>query len=273
MPKRLLEVGYTYLDLGIDNYPERRTHRDLATQAKTSESNARRVIIELENTGSLTDPEATNLEKKCNKEKRYYLDPTEELFMVALRSEKSGHPNHDYCIQLALYYGTSVLTSFIPDWFKTRFNHKGSFHKLNLVPLDKFCQENVIWFVEYKLKCAFLTDKSCFCFIGKKHLVNSDTVPNDVRCFPISGRMDFIAVSGNFRDTYNMIACISSNPRNPTHTVYTIGEYYDTATVFVSFCQMMVQTHWLIHNEILVLDKMGIRTRRESADLEEFFVR
>jgi hypothetical protein len=270
MPKKL-EVGYQYLDLCIDKYPQRPTHHDLATLAKISKSYARKVIIELTNTGSLTDPEATNSENRRQKEKKYYLDPTEELFLLALRSESPGRPNHDYVTQLALYYGTSVSTSFISLWFKTRFDHKGSFRKPNLVPLDKFRQENVIRYVEYKLKCALLTDKSRFCFIDEKHLVNSDTVPKKLRRCPVSGRMDFIAVSGDFRHTYNMIACISSNPTKLTHTVYTIGEYNGTAAAFVSFCENMVQTRWLLHDEVLVLDNAGIHTGRESADLEEFF--
>jgi hypothetical protein len=37
MPKRL-EIGYTYLDLCVEKYPERPTHQDLATQAKISKS-------------------------------------------------------------------------------------------------------------------------------------------------------------------------------------------------------------------------------------------
>jgi hypothetical protein len=83
-----------------------------------------------------------------------------------------------------------------------------SFRKPNLVPLDKFWQEDVIRFVEYKLKYVLLTNKSRFCFVDEKHLVNSDTVLKQLRCCPISGRIDFIAVSGDFGDTYNMIACI-----------------------------------------------------------------
>jgi hypothetical protein len=64
-----------------------------------------------------------------------------------------------------------VLASFILLWFKTRFDHKGSFQKLNLVPLNKFWQENVIRFVEFKLKCKLLFDHSRFCFLDEKHLV------------------------------------------------------------------------------------------------------
>jgi hypothetical protein len=59
---------------------------------------------------------------------------------------------------------------------------------------------------------------------------------------------------------YNMIACISSNPRKLTHTVYTISEYNGLAAAFVSFCELMVQSWWLVHDKILVMDNTGIHT-------------
>jgi hypothetical protein len=105
--------------------------------------------------------------KKCAIKKKYYLDPTEELFLLALRSGKAARPNREYVAHLATYYGTVVSTTFISEWFKTRFNHKGFFCKPNLVPLYKFWQENVIRFIEYKLKCQLMFDHSCFCFIDK----------------------------------------------------------------------------------------------------------
>jgi hypothetical protein len=114
-------------------------------------------------------------------------------------------------------------------------------------------------------------DKAHFCFIDKKHLVNSDTVPKKFCRCPIFGRMDFILVSGDFCDTQNMIACMSSNPRKLTHTVYTIGEYDGTAAAFVSFYQMMVQTCWLVHDKILVIENADIHTGRDSSDLEDLF--
>jgi transposase len=219
----------------------------------------------------LTDPELTNSEKTRKREKEYYLEPTEELFSLAHRSEKPARPNREYVAHLATYYGTVVSTSFISEWFKTRFNHKGSFRKPNLVPLDKFRQENVIRFIEYKLKCQLIYDHSRFCFVKEKHLVNSDSVPKKLRCCPLSGRMDFIAVSGDFREAYNLIACISGNPLKQRPLVYTIGKENGTAAAFVSFCQMMVVSGWLCHDEILVMDNAAIHTGGDCEDLERFF--
>jgi hypothetical protein len=53
MMLKRLEASYQYLDLCIDKYPEGPTHQDLALLA--SKSFARKVVIELENTGWLTD--------------------------------------------------------------------------------------------------------------------------------------------------------------------------------------------------------------------------
>jgi transposase len=270
MPKRL-DIGYQYLDLCIDMWPERPSQRQLASFSKISVSAARKIIMELENTGSLIDNEHANSEKTRDREKIYYLDPTEELFLLALRAEKPARPNRDYIANLATYYGTIVSSTFISEWFKTRFDHKGSFRKPNLVPLDKFRRENVIRFVEYKLKCQLLFDHSKFCFIDEKHLVNSDSVPKKLRSCPISGRMEFIPVSGDFRETYNLIACISGDPLKAKPIVYTMGKDNGTAAAFVSFCQMMVVSGWLRHDDIIVMDNAAIHTGGESEELERFF--
>jgi hypothetical protein len=173
----------------------------------------------------LTDPEVTNSEKRIHeREKVLYLDPAKELFMLALHAEKPARPNTDYMAQLYTFYGTMVSAAFISVWFQTRFNHKGSFRKPNLVPLDKIRQENVIWYIEYKLKCRLLYDHSQFCFLDKKHLVNSDTVKSKQCHSPMTGIVGYISVSGDFSQTYNMIACISGNPLKPQPAIYTIGK-------------------------------------------------
>ncbi len=178
MPKKL-EISYMYLDLCYEKYPERPNQRELAARAKISTTYARKIIIELTNTGSLTDPEVTNSERIREKEKVLYLDPAEELFMLALRAEKPARASSDYVAQLYAFYGTLVSTSFVSQFFKTRFRFNGSFRKPNLVPLDKFWQENLIRFAEFKLKCKLLYDHSQFCFLDEKHLVNSETVPKN----------------------------------------------------------------------------------------------
>jgi hypothetical protein len=126
MPKKL-EISYMYLDLCYKKYPDRPSQQVLASPAKISTKYARKVIIELTNMGSLTDPEVTNSKRVREKEKLLYLDPAKELFMLALHTEKPARANTNYVAQLYTLYGTLVLTTFVSEWFKTRFHHDGSF--------------------------------------------------------------------------------------------------------------------------------------------------
>jgi hypothetical protein len=72
---------------------------------------------------------------------------------------------------------------------------------------------------------------------------------------PLTGpNTDFISVSGNSRQTYNMIACISGKSLKKNHPVYMIGKDNVTSASFVSFCLLMVESGWLVHDEFLVMD-------------------
>jgi transposase len=270
MPKKL-EIGYEYLDLCIEMWPSRPTQREVAENSKISTKIARKVIMELENTGSLQDPDLIKSDKMRTREKNYYLEPCEELFLLSLRAENPGRPNRDYVVHLYKFYGTIISTSFVSKWFEKRLTYKGSFRKPNLVPIDKFKRENVIRFIEYKLKCELLFDHSRFCFIDEKHLVNKDSVPKKLRGCPLTGRMDFIPVSGDFRESYNMIACISANPLKQKHCVYAIGKKNGSAEAFLDFCHMMIFSGWLRHDEIIVMDNAAIHTGGDCRDIEEFF--
>jgi transposase len=53
--------------------------------------------------------------------------------------------------------------------------------------------------------------------------------------------------------------------------VYTMGKENGTAAAFVSFCQMMVVSGWLRHDEIIVMDNAAIHTGGESEELERMF--
>jgi hypothetical protein len=80
-------------------------------------------------------------------------------------------------------------------------------------------------------------------------------------------------VSGNFREAYNLIACISGNPLKERPLVYNIGKDNGTAAAFVSFCEMMVVSGLLHHDEIVVLDNAAICTGGDLEDLESVFGR
>ena len=102
----------------------------------------------------------------------------------------------------------------------------------------------------------------------KTHIVNSDCVPKKVRRNPIYGYMPAILVSGDFRETYNIFACITANP-NKKPMVYNIQKDNGTALSFVSFVEQMIQCNWLQHGELLIMDNAIIHTGKEAKIIED----
>jgi hypothetical protein len=99
-----------------------------------------------------------------------------------------------------------------------------------LIPYDKFKPENIARFIEYRHWLDVLFDHARYSFLDEKHIVNSDVAPNKVRADPLTGYIDNIPVSGNFRDAYNLMAVITGNPAKTHPIVYSIGRDNGDAT-------------------------------------------
>jgi hypothetical protein len=200
---RKKEVGQVFLTLWEDNYPTQPSVRAVARVAGVGRVYAKKVIKELLETGDLLDNELTRPNKK---ETQLFvgvgsraLNLEEEVFLLALRTEMPNRPNLDYIRELHARYGTKVSSGFITEWFKKRFNYPGNFRKPNLVPLDKFRTENILRYIDF---CAIMDkfpDKTIVNFLDEKHIVNFEALPSKIRADPVTGFMDFIPVSGDFR--------------------------------------------------------------------------
>jgi hypothetical protein len=162
-----------------------------------------------------------------------FLTKEEVVFLLSLRAETPNRPNKDYCRRLNETYGRHVSPQFISDWFKKGLPHKASFRKPNLIPLDKFRPENVARYLEYRAKIDQLWDHSKHPFCDEKHLVNTDVYTKLARADPLTGYMDCIHVSGNFRQTYNLLAIASANPGKTRNMAYSLGEENGDAAAFL----------------------------------------
>jgi hypothetical protein len=49
-------------------------------------------------------------------------------------------------------------------------------------------------------------------FLDEKRIVNGNTLPKKVHMDPLTGYVDAIPVSGDFRDAHNIFAVVSGNP-------------------------------------------------------------
>jgi hypothetical protein len=110
---------------------------------------------------------------------------------------------------------------------------RGSLLKASLIPYDKFKPKNIARFIEYRHWLDVLFDHTRYNFLDEKHIVNSEAAPNKVCADPLTGYIDNIPVSGNFRDAYNLMAVITGNPAKTHLIVYSIGRDNGDATAFL----------------------------------------
>jgi hypothetical protein len=267
LPKKM-EVAEIYIEMFWSMYPEKPSRECVAVRARVSPSFAEKVMKELAETGHVLDPEW--IKQSWNKSRGIgsCLSTEEDIFLLSLRLEAPQRPNIDYIRQLEQYYGTTVSTGFITNWFKKKFPFPGSFRKANLIPLDKFKQRNILRFLQYKKKMDLLWDHTKWNFLDEKHIVNKDAIPTTGRADPLTGYIDFIPVTGDFRESYNIFAIISANPAKPRPVQYRIDQENGTASTFVRFIMALIISGFFVHEEVLVMDNARIHTGGEADSVE-----
>ena len=264
------EVTAAYFRLWKANWPNEPTIIGLSKQANMSRKYARKVIEELTVTGQLKNPCVTKKEKNIARGVGLDFTLEEEVFLLALRIECPSRPNTDYVAKLKDYYGKVVSASLISIWFRERFDYAGTFKKPNLVPIDKWMFRNAQRVMAYRAIMDLFPDHSRWNFLDEKHIVNGDTLPKKVRADPLTGYVDAIPVSGDFRNAHNIFAVVSANPDKLSSIAYHITKENGTATQFVAFIKMLIITGYFFHNEILVMDNARIHTAGEAQCVEYY---
>ena len=145
----------------------------------------------------------------------------------------------------------------------------GSFKAPNVVPLDKWRPINVSRYLEYKCLMQALPLHQLWSFIDEKHIVNRDTVRAKARANPLTGKMDNIPVSGDFRETYNLIAIVSLNPKKERSIEYSISKNNNNADTFMMFVHFLIESKFFRQNEVLVLDNAAIHVGGVASQLRD----
>jgi hypothetical protein len=267
LPKKM-EVSEIYIAMCWDEYPMKPSRERVAAKARVSPSFAEKIMRELAETGHVLDPDLLKLSWNKARGVGSFLTTEMEIFLLALRLEAPERPNIDYIRQLDEYYGMLVSSGFISTWFKKRFPFRGSFRKANLIPLDKFKKKNILRFLQYKKKMDLLFDHTKWNFLDEKHIVNKDALSTKGRANPLTGYIDFIPVTGDFRDSYNIFAVISGNPAKPRPVQYRIDKENGTAETFLRFITALIISGFFLHEEVLVMDNARIHTGGEAACVE-----
>jgi hypothetical protein len=198
------EVKEAYFHLQQEMFPRPPSFRSVAIRAKVDKKYAGRVIREIHANGDITDPfvirEANRLAIVHRGPGSKMLAVADQILLLSLQAENPAWPLRSYVLELSNQQGKLVSESTISLWFLKAFDHRRSFRKPNLIPLDKYRVGNIARYIEFLKLKDLITDHLRFNFVDEKHIINKDTVPNKVRACPLTGRVDAIQVSGNFRE-------------------------------------------------------------------------
>lgn len=267
------KVRLAYVTLCAQRYPLLPSSRVVAARAQVGRSYAFKVMKEMDAGAVIYDPKT--LRQHWKQEAKAdggvgsrMLETEHEIFLLSLRCENGARPNSEYVRELYLSYGIIVSITFISEWFRHRFGHRGTFRKPNVIPLDKYRAGNILRYVEYMHIINAIPDHSSLIFVDEKHFLNKDSIPNRVRADPLSGRVDSIKVAGDFRTRWNLIAAISGCVLKPRPIAYTIAEENGTAAAFLTFIEQLISTRYFRHNEVLVMDNAAIH-KGGAADIVE----
>ena len=266
-------VVHIFLEQYQTTYPFRPTYTAVAKEAKVCVATARKYITELLETGEISDPKAKKIlqdETSNGHNLTMLLDREEEQYLLTLRSQDTTTPLAIYRQKLIEEFGKEVSISYLHNWWKYRFQFRGTLRKSIHVPKDKFTEGNWLRYYKFRIACNVLHDHTMFNFIDEKHIVNHNGQSIRGRVDPVTGVLDGIPVSGDFRDANNIICCISGNHRKLQHLFYAIRKANTTSETFMDFIETMVAAKFLRHNEVLVMDNAAIHIGRESQLLEDY---
>ena len=156
------------------------------------------------------------------------------------------------------------------SWRKRRFEFDAALRKSSFIPKDKFKTMNWLKYFEYRMYVDYFSDHTIFYFLDEKHIHNHNGHDLRVRINPFMGEIDGIPVSGNFRDSYTITACISTNPNKDKHVYYKINKKLNTSKSFMEVIGEMVDQRFLLHHEILIMDNAAIYVGGEAKTLEDY---
>ena len=267
--ERKLHVIDTWRRLRNEMAPVRPSIVLLSQEAKISWNFTKKCVNEFEELGFVQDPYPNAIQRLDDNQQHRKITQEMEVFLLSLHSENPTRPLWNYAVELNNAYNIEVCSKTIDNWFKKSFEIKVTLRKPNNVPLDKWRDENLLKYDAFCQKISTLVDHSKFHFLDEKHVVNKDCSPNRVRRNPLTGYIPFIPVSGDFRDVFNVFACITMNPTKTHPIAYQISKNNGTASVFVQFIESMIVSGWLSTNDVIIMDNATIHNGVEARIIED----
>jgi hypothetical protein len=77
-------------------------------------------------------------------------------------------------------------------------------------------------------------------FFEETHVWNKDVYANKIQKDPLTGKLPCIYVSGDFQESYNIMAIILPNPQKAHPIDYTICKENGTSEAFIGFLMYLI---------------------------------
>ena len=217
------EVAAVFMELALACFPKIITPSKLSREAKVSWNYANKIINEIIVFGDIIDPEDLQYITFSSRNKKpSMIDKASACHLLSLRAEEPGRPNRDYINELFLFNGTLVSSTQISRFFNSRFSHKGSFCKPTMIPVDKYRAQNLAKYKDFYDAIQVLPNRWRFNYLDECSIVNKQACAQMVRKDPLTGYIPFIAVSGDFRESFQVFACCTPDvkKKGPVITTY-----------------------------------------------------
>jgi len=263
---RKLQVAMKFRELVAEIGENAVSSRKLGKEAGVSHVFAQKVINECK-AGGIIDPSSIVPNRPYGVGSIVF-DARDEAILLDLRNQNPQRTLDDYRRQLYRLTGTDASESTICEWFLRGHDFAGGMRVSNLVPRDKFTDENVERFLDYQEKIQQL-DPRRIKFGDEKLLKGAELYSRKVRRCPQTGKVEDVTVDSDFRNTYSIVGFCGIDQRTAPFQ-YTLYEYTNDASAFCKAVEEAVENNFLLTGDALVLDNASYHRFGEAASLEDW---
>jgi transposase len=250
--------------------------RRVASQCGVSTTFVTKIENELnEHKRVLSNKEVKRLQKIEHKELgttgvgcRTIDDTYDRFILYALYLEQPYWSLGNYQDWLCYFIGSNPSKSTISRYLKTAYPHSAGFVKPNMVPYDKFRQENIEKAYDYIFTILQL-DPARIIFGDEKLLKGQEIFNRLVRRDPMTGQKPAINPDPDFRNTHSITGfCSIVGDRKPL--LYRIHEGNNNAEEFACDVESALLCGYLRPGDFLVLDNAAYHMGKENDVLEDW---
>ena len=196
------------------------------------------------------------------------MDPLDIFVLVNLYYEDSSRSLNSYSRELQLITGTIVSVQTISRLFLHEFPYSARLRRPNVVPIDKFCPENMERAVEYISYVATI-DPRRIKYGDEKHLKGCDVFNCYNRRNPFTGLTPPLVAPPDFRNTYSLTGFCGIDRRS-SPIFYSIHDGTNDSTEFQATLLLAIEANWFHHGDILVLDNATIHYGGANSEIEDW---